>query len=87
MWTKKNRARQQKLAKTAKQYPSDLTNKKWAHFRPLILEEAWNALRYSYALDVREGNPQDFLCDYFAGQALLSAITLRVSFNGLPQSR
>lgn len=56
---KKNCARQQKLAKTVKRYPSDLTDKEWALVRPLLppasgegrrrktdLREIINALRY-----------------------------------------
>ena len=59
MWTKKDCARQQKLAKTVKRYPSDLTDKEWALVRPLLppasgegrrrktdLREIINALRY-----------------------------------------
>ena len=59
MWTKKDCARQQKLAKTVKRYPSDLTDKEWARVRPLLppasgegrrrktdLREIINALRY-----------------------------------------
>ena len=59
MRTKKDCARQQKLAKTVKRYPSDLTDKEWALVRPLLppasgegrrrktdLREIINALRY-----------------------------------------
>lgn len=87
MWTKKTVRGRAKLAKTVKQYPSNLANKEWGHFRPLILEESENALRYSYALEEREDNIQNFLYNYFAWQAILSATTLRISFNRLPQSR
>ena len=69
MWTKKDCARQQKLAKTVKRYPSDLTDKEWALVRPLLPPASGEGRRrktdlreiitvrcaISYVLDVRGG--------------------------------
>lgn len=68
MWTKKDCARQQKLAKTVKRYPSDLTDKEWRLYVlscPLLLEKVGGAKQtcvrssmrcaISYVLDVRGG--------------------------------
>ena len=67
MWTKKDCARQQKLAKTVKRYPSDLTDKEWALIRPLLppasgegrrrktdLREIINALSHTFWMFVED---------------------------------